>query len=156
MDPTMNEGTMHGRMFEELWTYAGAMSAVLIAAAASSVGSTSDERLVMHCVIGSIGGALLSIAVWDGPKKESVTTKDISGLRMKFAASFVCGIIFSPMVVVLTEKWLDTSRGLPLVLAVSGIVGMVGTYTITVIRPVYDRWLMRKAKSLDVDETKQI
>lgn len=115
------------------------------AATAAAVGILTDSKLTMTCVIGSIMGAFLAIAVLPMPSDEKDRVRLIA---VRYFASLFVGIVFSPGMIRFANAhgwaWIDGS--IETVLLVSGVVSLIGVSAIQTLAPIFTGWLHKKAK----------
>lgn len=90
----------------------------------------SAERLVMWCLIGSIGGAFLSIAVWS-PLTDKNPQWGFRRLCLQFFSSGVLGVLFSPFAI----NWLELDPNLHTAMAVAGAMSMCGVWLVHKMAP---------------------
>lgn len=126
----------------------GIISALTAAAAllpdpssASAFSLVDDNRLRLICVAGSLGGAVMSVMLFQ--------VKTNRELAAKITTSALAGIMFAPMILRYL-KWADLTDA---ILAVSAIVALLSWTVLQSIVPMAANLLKRKAEAaLDAKE----
>ena len=126
----------------------GIISAISAAAAllpdpssASAFSLVDDNRLRLICVAGSLGGAVMSVMLFQ--------VKTNRELAAKLTTSALAGIMFAPMILRYL-KWADLTDA---ILAVSATVAMLSWTVLQSIVPMAANLLKRKAEAaLDAKE----
>jgi hypothetical protein len=88
-----------------------------------------DASLRLVCIMGSIGGALISVLLYPLPR-----TKE---LIAKLVVSVIAGVMFTPMVV----RWLNLSRDTDTLLFASCAVALLGYTSLQIIVPLAHKWV---------------
>jgi len=108
---------------------------------ASAFSLVDDNRLRLICVAGSLGGAVMSIMLFQ--------VKTNRELAAKLTTSALAGIMFAPMILRYL-KWADLTDA---ILAVSAIVALLSWTVLQSIVPMAANLLKRKAEAaLDAKE----
>jgi len=108
---------------------------------ASALSIVDDNRLRLICVAGSLGGAVMSIMLFQ--------VKTNRELAAKLTTSALAGIMFAPMILRYL-KWADLTDA---ILAVSATVAMLSWTVLQSIVPMAANLLKRKAEAaLDAKE----
>lgn len=120
------------------WFYA------LVAAAAgiddlASVAIWDKSQLRLWCLLGSLGGAFLAVAVL--PSHE-LTGNYARRLALKFVSSGLAGLIFTPIVI----RWRGWPVDSDVVLATSAAVALLAVGTISAVYPAWLRFIASKVK----------
>ena len=84
----------------------------------------------IFCLLGSIGGAFLAIALF--PPRESVGNYS-RRIAIKFVSSGIAGLLFTPIVI----RWQGWPADVDTVLAVSGTVALMSVSVISALVPVF-------------------
>lgn len=112
----------------------------VLAYIASSESLLTEQGLVAWCLIGSFGGAIISLTIWPPMSKDD--RWESRRLYAKIAASFSSGLIFSPCVI----EYTNMSRSYSSALAVSGAIASVGVYLLHKLMPIAEQALAARAK----------
>ncbi len=108
---------------------------------ASALSIVDDNRLRLICVAGSLGGAVMSVMLFQ--------VKTNRELAAKLTTSALAGIMFAPMILRYL-KWADLTDA---ILAVSATVAMLSWTVLQSIVPMAANLLKRKAEAaLDAKE----
>ena len=108
---------------------------------ASALSIVDDNRLRLICVAGSLGGAVMSVMLFQ--------VKTNRELAAKITTSALAGIMFAPMILRYL-KWADLTDA---ILAVSAIVALLSWTVLQSIVPMAANLLKRKAEAaLDAKE----
>jgi hypothetical protein len=108
---------------------------------AAAVSVMDDARLRLICVAGSLGGAVLSVALFK--------LGNVRDMAVKLASSSISGILFAPMAL----RWLGWTRDLDAVLAVSGMTALLSWTVLQMAVPALAR---AAAKRLDTQITEKL
>lgn len=84
----------------------------------------------LFCLLGSIGGAFLAIALF--PPREAVGNYT-RRIAIKFAASGISGLLFTPIII----RWQGWPVDVDVVLAVSGCVALTSVSIISALVPIF-------------------
>lgn len=106
---------------------------LLAAGDAGQAGVLDDTRLTGLCVLGSLIGAFLTVAVF--PPADDSEKNKVRRLSAKFGASMAGGIAFTPMVIELTPLQMMPS----VVLGVSAAVAMLIVSVLHATVPIAER-----------------
>lgn len=98
------------------------------------------SQLRIFCILGSLAGAFLSIALF--PPKDGGTNMQRK-LAIKFLASGICGVLFTPMFI----RWMGLKVDVDSVLCISGIVAISGVSIVSSIMPAIERRFVTKISS---------
>lgn len=130
---------------EIMFAWAGAFIATLAGIAnASGIDNLSSpaiwdkSQLRLWCLLGSLGGAFLAVALI--PSREH-TGNYARRLALKFAASGISGLIFTPIVI----RWCGWPVDSDVVLAVSATVAMLAVGTLSALYPYWLKWVTGRA-----------
>jgi hypothetical protein len=140
-------------MITTLGTLAGGAIEFLCAALLLAVdekessGVLNDTKQVAFCVIGSIIGAFIAIAVF--PPQHDTEVRTMQRVFFKFGASMGCGILLGPLLI----EWQEWNVSYAKVMGISGIVSI---FAVGILHPVAPRfelvtmwlldWLFPKSK----------
>lgn len=127
-DMTANTSLLFGAALMQL---AAASSSILTSGGTFDV--TAENRLLGLCIVGSILGAFLAVAVLP-PEKEPLTTRL---LATHFAASCFAGLAFSPMLI----EFLGWARTGSSVLGVSAAIALFSVVIIGTLSPRVRKWI---------------
>lgn len=114
----------------------------------TSVAIWDKSQLRLWCMLGSIGGAFLAVAVLPSHENTGNYTRRIA---MKFASSGIAGLIFTPIVI----RWRGWPVDSDVVLAVSATVALLAVGTISMLYPIWVKWILGKAAALSKEEQKE-
>lgn len=98
-----------------------------------------NEKMRLICVIGAIGGGLLSAILFSPPKTSG------KGFAMKVFSSSLAGILFTPGVI----HWLGWRPNVDVLLAVSAAFAMVSVGALKVAIPLWERIAAKKISPPD-------
>lgn len=100
----------------------------------------TDMRLV--CLGGSTGGAFVYIFISYFLPETAARSPQEHGMRLvaKFLSSWICGMIFTPLVF----RWFHITTDADMVLGMSGVVALVATSTIHRAIPQVTAWALSK------------
>lgn len=108
-----------------------------------------DPGLRAWCVIGAFLGGLLAVTA--GPPIDAVPSLMMRRMGVKFLASFVSGLLFTPLVFIYVLK---ISPNVDMTLAVSGSVAFVSVMTLHLFIPWWEKmfaaFLEKRAARLDL------
>jgi len=107
-----------------MFAAAGAAAIPPLPPEAAGAAVMDDTRLRLICVAGSLGGAVLSVALF-----RLRTPREMAG---KLVSSSVAGILFAPMLI----RWLGWARDVDAVLAVSGVTALMSWTVLQSIVPM--------------------
>lgn len=117
-----------------------AASAVMVANSSPEISVFEDARLLGLCTIGSLGGALLAIALF--PPAHDSDAKVIRRLAMKFGCSLVGGLLFTPGIM----EWFNIQFSANRIVASAAAISLVVVSTIHQLVPIWEAWLRTRAK----------
>ena len=134
------------------------LAAAVIAQAAAALVALStgesvfdDLRLTSLCVLGSMLGAFLAVAVFT--PHDSDESKNVKLLALKFAASMICGIAFSPWAI----RYFSLALSSDVVIGASAAMAAVAIWIIHMATPLVEklaiRWASRKMRDNETDRT---
>lgn len=116
----------------------------LVAAAAgiddlTSVAIWDKSQLRLWCIVGSIFGAFLAVGILPSHERHGNYSRR---LAIKFVASFMCGIVLTPIVI----RWRQWPVDSDVVMCVAFIVAMLAVSLISAGYPHLMRWSIARAK----------
>lgn len=114
---------------------AAAITAAVMPAVDTQQAMTSimdDSRLRLICVAGSLGGAVLSVGLFNAR-----TVRDLS---IKLSCSSISGVIFAPMVL----RWLGWAADTDAVLCISGVTALMSWSVLLAAVPALTRLAGKK------------
>jgi len=88
-----------------------------------------DGKMRLICIIGAIGGGLLSALVFSPPKATG------RNFAIKVGTSSLAGILFTPIVI----HWLGWKANVDILLGISAIVAMIAIGAIRIAVPLWER-----------------
>jgi hypothetical protein len=91
-----------------------------------------DQRLRLICVAGSLGGAVLSVGLFN--------TRTVRDLSIKLSCSSISGVIFAPMAL----RWLGWAADTDAVLCTSGITALMSWSVLQTAVPALTRLAGKK------------
>lgn len=91
----------------------------------------------IFCLLGALGGSFLSIVLF--PPKETSGNLHRK-LAIKFLASGLAGLLFTPIVI----RWQGWPVDVDVVLAVSSLVAITGVSVISAVIPIFERRFIAK------------
>ncbi len=119
-----------------------AMAAMnLLLADAAGAGVLDDDRLRLWCILGSIGGAFLSLTVF--PPAEAPERVTAWRYFTKLGASFFCGFALSPFIVEHLALELTSSNAV----SVSFMTALFAVSGLHAALPVVEQWWTRYLKA---------
>lgn len=129
-----------GPHFEIIIAWFGSMLAVTAGIDdLSNVAIWDKSQLRLWCLLGSLGGAFLTVAIL--PSHEH-TGNYARRLALKFASSSIAGLIFTPIVI----RWRGWPVDSDVVLAVSAFVALISVSTISALYPVWLKWVTNRVR----------
>lgn len=113
-----------------------------------SVAIWDKAQLRIWCLIGSMMGAFLAIAVIPSPN--ALVGNYHRRLAMKFASSMILGVAITPIVI----RWRGWPVDTDVVMAASCGVAMLAVGTLSALYPLYLKWVLAKIGSVqDICDT---
>ena len=113
----------------------------LLLAEAGQEGVLDNDRLRLWCIVGSIGGAFLSLTVFT--PNEVTAEGNARRYFTKLAASFLCGLALSPMIIDRLAFELTSTNAL----SVSFLTALFALSALHAALPVIEKWWARYLES---------
>lgn len=98
----------------------------------AATGIFTNTTLRACCIIGSFLGGLLAVTL--GPSAEDTQTKMLRRMGLKFTASAISGIVFTPLVL----RWIKMTPDVDTTLCISASVAFLSVMTLALFIPWYE------------------
>ena len=113
-----------------------------------AVSVVNENQLVAWSLAGSVGSALVSIAMW-GPNEQDKSKHNRASLWM-FLANCVFGVLFAPALVNALHGWYGLHVNMANTMAVSAIVSFSAFSIVKPAGPIISAKLLKWIESLDM------
>lgn len=121
-----------------------AQASAATASALPTEGVFDNMRLTCMCLVGALMGAFLAVALFPGEEVNQFSTRRLS---LKFGASMVCGVAFTPMNIRMIHwmfgvNWYQSD----LLIGLSATSAMLAVYTVHKLAPQVERWMANRQR----------